>query len=101
MPWSSAVAVDCVSALRLRSTASVSPATSVHADQRPELLAAEATRPAGVPLSLANTNCPSQPPPLFGPQSMAASVYVSTTCSRPRTNHGAAPGTKPLAGEPP
>jgi hypothetical protein len=74
MPWSSAVEVVCVSALRVRRTLSVSALISVHADQSPALLARAATRPAGVPSSLAKRNWPSQPPPLFRPQSIAASV---------------------------
>src|SRR3954465_1525661 len=101
MPWSSAVAVACVAALTLSRTLSVPDDSSVHADQSPELVEAAPISPAGVPPRLAKRNCPSQPPPALGPQSIALSVYVSTTCSRPRTSTGAAPGEKTLDGKPP
>ena len=101
MPLSTAVNVDCVSALSVRSTIGPSPVISVHDDQRFAPVTAAPTLPCGEPERLAKRNWPSQPPPRFGPQSIAASVYVSTTCKVRRTSTGAAPGTSVLAGKPP
>ncbi len=100
MPCSRTTFVSCVLALRVSSTLIASDETCVQADQRLAPLAAAATRPTGEPIPLAKRYCPSQPPLRWGCQSIAAEVKVSTTCSRPWTRTGTAPGASALEGKP-
>src|SRR2546421_12426813 len=101
MPWSMTVVVSCVSALSVRRTLIDSEVSSVHADQRFAPLAAAPTLPCGEPERLAERYCPSQPPPDFGPQSIAAFAYVSTTCQRGLAGPARPPGATWPHGDPP